>query len=148
MSDSTTPADLFSIINLVFTLGCLSILVLIYKQNENRAEPKEEKSIKTEACEEEACDELDDKNEACDDEPCEEEAEEEACNDEADDDEACEAKHEDETHDEEPTDFAAYYSDKLRLDAEWLTKRSGMLFGRWASEYTRSLEDLNRKYNK
>ena len=39
-----------------------------------------------------------------------------------------------------------YVNERLKLDSEWLLKRSSMLFGVWATEYTRSLNELNSKY--
>lgn len=152
--------DLFASINFVFTLGCLYLLILIYKHLENRDE-------ELAYCEANENDEIEDEQVSNLSDKQIDEIESSLMEDEENSSlanssnlkedsmretqssnlKASSAKESFELISEEELERRLeYVSERLKLDSEWLLKRSSMLFGAWATDYTRSLNELNSKY--
>lgn len=153
-SNSSTDrlVDFLASINFVFTLGCLYLLILIYKHLENRDEELACcKANENDEIEDEQVSNLSDKqNDEIESSLIEDEENSNLANssnlkasssEEVSVDECFELISE-----EELERRLEYVNERLKLDSEWLLKRSSMLFGAWATDYTRSLNELNSKY--
>ena len=153
-SSSSTDrlVDFLASINFIFTLGCLYLLILIYKHLENRDEELACcKANENDEIEDEQVSNLSDKqNDEIESSLIEDEENSNLANssnlkasssEEVSVDECFELISE-----EELERRLEYVNERLKLDSEWLLKRSSMLFGAWATDYTRSLNELNSKY--
>jgi len=190
-SSSSTDrlVDFLASINFVFTLGCLYLLILIYKHLENRdeeldcCEANENDEIEDEQVSnlsDKQIDEIEDEqvsnlsNKQIDENESsliEDEENSNLSNKQIDENESSLIEDEENSNlanssnlkassseevsvdecfglisEEELEHRLEYVNERLKLDSEWLLKRSSMLFGAWATDYTRSLNELNSKY--
>ena len=145
----TAVSDILGTINLVFILGCFYILLLIYKRIDPDPQYDEELSVTDGAADLSECEELNDAFSSQREIETSEQSEPNSytCEEELSvTDDTAELN----TENREPASMKtveAYYNDRLKLDTEWLTKRSQMIFGNWASEYSKALYALNENYS-